>query len=128
MKKKTTLVLIISFIILILFYLPKFLCKSQTIVDDYCLYNMNLSITGPVLSILFPFLVLSILFVFLKNILLHNYLKTVIPSFIILLIITYQINSECQGWLCPSRSQVAFLLSCIFSIAYFIFLLIKNRK
>ena len=123
--KKTHLSIVILLFIILFFLLPKIICNG---LDDYCIYNYSTNLSGPVIGLLLPLFLLSLVTIPLKHISLGFYLTIVVVFIVVSSIILSQIGSSCSGLVCFDRSQVALILSFLFSIIYFIILLFQNRK
>ena len=116
---KKPLIINIVFFVLILFII---------IMNFPYLNPYNTELFHPMFGVLLPLTLLIFFSGFLKNIKYKSVLLIIIIFIIIDTIILSQINPICSGIVCYDRSTSALILSSLFSIVYFIFLLFKNKK
>ena len=116
---KKPFIITIVFFVLILFI----------IITNFPYLNpYNTELFHPMFGVLLPLTLLIFFSGFLKNIKYKSVLLTMVIFIMIDAIILSQINPICSGVVCYDRNTSALILSSVFSIIYFIFLLFKNKK
>jgi hypothetical protein len=88
----------------------------------------NTDIFHPLFGALLPLVFLLFFSSFLKNIRSSAFFTALAVFIIIEFVLLSQIEPICSQLICYDRTQAALILSSLFSIIYFIVLLIKNKK
>ena len=114
-----------SFVVVtILFVLVLFII----IMNFHYLNPYNTELFHPVFGALLPLTVLMFLCIFLKNINPKSVFLALLILGVIDFIILSAIQPICSGIVCYDRTQMALIISSLFSVIYFIVLLFKNKK
>jgi FtsH-binding integral membrane protein len=88
----------------------------------------NTDLFHPIFGALLPLTLLMFFSGFLKSIKYRSVLMTLVIFIAMEAIILSQVESVCSGIVCYDRTTSALILSSLFSIIYFIALLLKNKK
>ena len=104
------------------------LCMVIIYLNTHTLNVYNTEFFHPLFSSLLPLTLLLFLSSFLKNIKPKVVFLTILIFGIIDLVLLSQIDTTCSQILCFDRNLAALVISSIFSIVYFVVLLLQNRK
>ncbi len=88
----------------------------------------NTEFLHPLYWFLIPITLLLFLCIFLKNIKPKNVFLTILVFGVLDSIVLVGVGSICYSIVCYQRTLVALVTSSLFSIIYFIVLLVRNRK
>ncbi len=125
MKRNFILPTIFFGLLVVIFW---FVNLSYFCFGNNCVYDIGIKFVQPLFWMLLPLTILLFLCNFLKNIQPKQVLSVIIIFIVIVSVVLTQIPPICSGLICYDRAGWALGLSSIFSIIYFIILLIKNRK